>query len=251
MPASRESAVRDELEAWLVYKLEHGGLIGLPLYRTAGDVIGRRPESYARELLEALRGEGASPIDPKAWLASAAAFRRWADSHRRRVAWTRRSHINLDEPGFDSIHRRDEIHRYLEAIAHPDPNAPGFVVPPPLSWNERKERRKAALAERGITRAWNAYRPVALALLVVLTALLLVFGRAALELDAVGGPPGRRAAIRALMAAVLFALVTAAPALITLFFRGWWIKPSRKRNPLSDPWLDPGPSELRPKGSPR
>jgi hypothetical protein len=73
---------RSRLEAWLVRKLQAGGLKALPRYAPPGACGDLCPEQYAAALLDRLR---AAAVDPRAFERAkddGRAFRSWAEAFR-------------------------------------------------------------------------------------------------------------------------------------------------------------------------
>lgn len=224
-----ESRQRAELVAWLTHMRRRGGLLGLPPRRTPLDPVGRRPDGLARDLLDALRS-GAPDLTSS--MAEARAFRLWVSAQPRRPLWTRRSGINLDAPGFAALHSRREIHRRLEAIAHPDPNGPGFTPPPARSRAERLQdrRRRAARKEPGRTRTLLAAWLIVNASAALLGGILADRGR--LPIAATELPP--------LVLAWVAVVVTGGLVIAVGRFRGSRLSgpPRPAVGPVADAWLD-------------
>jgi hypothetical protein len=75
-----EGPPRSRLEAWLVRKLQGGGLKSLPRYAPPGVRGDLCPEQYAEVLLDRLR---AATVDPRAFERAkddGRAFRSWAEA---------------------------------------------------------------------------------------------------------------------------------------------------------------------------
>lgn len=150
MATRTEIGSRSELEAWLIRRIERGSLLGLPLYRAAADPIGRRADAYAQELREALCADASSHAESLAEVDRARAFRNWVERQPRGVERKRPSSGRGGNVGPGSLRRRSEIHRHLEAIAHPDPWAVGFEVPPPRRESPVARLRRLRSAQRSL-----------------------------------------------------------------------------------------------------